>query len=123
MRSADEPVMPEGHKPQTGRRSRGGGWRFDGGGPVALVAPGWTEKPIVALPVPLYNARHRGGALGFFETGALSTLRYGLPSMAMFGAMRGISNATREAEEFRFTMEKVRAQLADTFGSKVRSDL
>ena len=114
MRSADEPVMPEGYAPTGGGRGGGGG--FDGGGPGGLGgADGPNDRR--GFSRFLYNARHRGGALGFFETGALSTLRYGLPSMAMFGAMRGISNATREAEEFRFTMEKVRAQLADTFGS------
>ena len=114
MRSTDEPVMPEGYAPTGGGRGGGGG--FDGGGPGGLGgADGPNDRR--GFSRFLYNARHRGGALGFFETGALSTLRYGLPSMAMYGAMRGISNATREAEEFRFTMEKVRAQLADTFGS------
>ena len=114
MRSADEPVMPEGYAPTGGGRGGGGG--FDGGGPGGLGgADGPNDRR--GFSRFLYNARHRGGALGFFETGALSTLRYGLPSMAMYGAMSGISNATREAEEFRFTMEKVRAQLADTFGS------
>lgn len=114
MRSTDEPVMPEGYAPTGGGRGGGGG--FDGGGPGGLGgADGPNDRR--GFSRFLYNARHRGGALGFFETGALSTLRYGLPSMAMYGAMSGISNATREAEEFRFTMEKVRAQLADTFGS------
>lgn len=114
MRSADEPVMPEGYAPTGGGRGGGGG--ADGGGPGGLGgADGPNDRR--GFSRFLYNARHRGGALGFFETGALSTLRYGLPSMAMYGAMSGISNATREAEEFRFTMEKVRAQLADTFGS------
>lgn len=63
------------------------------------------------------NLRKDEGLGGFFGTGALSALRYGLPSMALYGAMSGISESVREAEEFQFTMEKVKAQLEDTFGA------
>lgn len=114
MSKTGEPEMPEGYVP-SGPGGPGGGGPGGGGpgGPTGPDGPG-GKGPFSRF---LYNARNRGGALGFFETGALSTLRYGLPSMALYGSMRGISNATREAEEFHYTMTKVRAQLDDTFGS------
>lgn len=83
-----------------------------GSGGSGLGGPeggGWFSK----LRRRLYKD---DGIGGFFGSGALSTLRYGIPSMVMYGAMSGISESVKEAEEFQFTMEKVKAQLQDTFG-------
>jgi hypothetical protein len=60
--------------------------------------------------------RQRGGALGFFGSGALSSIKYGLPSLLFYGALSGIGNALQEAEEFQFALSKIESQITETFG-------
>jgi len=93
-----------------------GGGGFGGGFGRWLFSDRQPHQGPGAFTRLLRSARGAGGALGFFGTGALSTLRYGLPSMALYGAAGGISAGVREANQFTFTMQKVKAQLEDTFG-------
>ena len=73
------------------------------------------------------NLRHSGGAGGFFAGGAMSTIRYGLPSMALFGAMSGIRSTIREAEELQYNMAILEDQFNAVFSgqdfSHVKSEI
>jgi hypothetical protein len=57
------------------------------------------------------SVRGDSGLGGFFGQGALSVVRYGLPSMALYGAASGISNSLREAEEFQYNIARMESQL------------
>lgn len=57
------------------------------------------------------SVRGSSGLGGFFGQGALSVVRYGLPSMALYGAASGISNSLREAEEFQYNIARMESQL------------
>lgn len=52
----------------------------------------------------------------FFGRGALSSIQYGLPSMLLYGAASGITDAVREAEELQYVFSKLEGQVASTFG-------
>lgn len=52
----------------------------------------------------------------FFGSGALSTLKYGAPSMLMYGALDLFKNSMQEAEQFEFAMQKIESQITATFG-------
>ena len=104
---------------EAGRPLGGGGG--GGRGPVGPGGPGGPSGPggggrsgergdLVS------RLRQRGGAAGFFGTGALSTIRYGLPSLLLYGALGGVTNAIREAEEFQFNLTKIDSQITETFG-------
>lgn len=54
----------------------------------------------------------------FFGGGALSSLRYGLPSMLLFGAGAGISNTIREAEELQYNLARLEGQFKSTFAGQ-----
>ncbi len=51
-----------------------------------------------------------GGAGSFFGGGIASTLRFALPSAALFGAFRGITEIVREAEELEQIFVRLEAQ-------------
>jgi hypothetical protein len=51
----------------------------------------------------------------FFGGGALSSLRYGLPSMLLYGAGSGLMNTIREAEELQVALAKLESQFNAVF--------
>ena len=59
--------------------------------------------------------RHSGGAGGFFAGGLMSTIRYGLPSMALFGAFSGFKNLIKESEELQYNMAILEDQFKAVF--------
>ena len=52
----------------------------------------------------------------FFGGGALASLRYGLPSMLMYGVGSGIMNTIKEAEELQYNLSRLEGQFESTFG-------
>ena len=56
------------------------------------------------------------GPLGFFAQGAMSTIKYGLPSMALYGGVSVFKNSMKEAEGFEYNLKKIDSQIKDTFG-------
>lgn len=52
----------------------------------------------------------------FFGRGALSSIQYGLPSMALYGAASGVADSIREAEELQYVFSKLEGQVTSTFG-------
>src|SRR5690606_13285916 len=51
-----------------------------------------------------------GGAAGFFGGGLLTTLRYSLPSLALFGAVGGLAASVKEAEELERIFNQIEVQ-------------
>lgn len=63
--------------------------------------------------------RSGGGSLTeFFGGGALSSLRYGLPSMLLYGAGSGIMDTIREAEELQYNLSRLEGQFNATFSGQ-----
>lgn len=63
-----------------------------------------------------YKTQGASNPLGFFGGGALASLRYGLPSMLMYGAMGGVGNTFKEAEELQYNLARLEGQFESTFG-------
>lgn len=53
----------------------------------------------------------------FFGGGALATLRYGLPSLALYGAASGLGNMLTEAEELQYSLKRLEGQYGSLYGS------
>lgn len=63
--------------------------------------------------------RSGGGSLTeFFGGGALSSLRYGLPSMLLYGAGSGIANTIKEAEELQYNLSRLEGQFNAVFAGE-----
>ena len=54
----------------------------------------------------------------FFGGGALASLRYGLPSMALYGAASGITDSIKEAEQLQYVFSKLEEQVKSVFGGE-----
>lgn len=97
----------------------GGGSGGGGGGRLGGVygGSGGREPGFFGGFVDSLKHNRDSSPLGFLGTGAMATLRYGLPSMVMFGASRGLMSGLHEAEQFQFAMSKIHDQMEATFGS------
>jgi len=67
----------------------------------------------VTRETPYQKAKANPGE--FFGGGALSSLRYGLPSMLLYGAGTGLMNTIREAEELQVALAKLESQFNAVF--------
>lgn len=65
-----------------------------------------------------YSPNVAQSPLSFFGTGALSSIRYGLPSMLMYGAVSGIGNTIKEAEEFEYNLKRLEGQFEALFAGQ-----
>lgn len=68
-----------------------------------------------------YKTQGASNPLGFFGGGALASLRYGLPSMLMYGAMGGVGNTFKEAEELQYNLARLEGQFESTFGDDLNA--
>jgi len=68
------------------------------------------------------NSQKDQSASKFFGSGALTSLKYAIPSMALFGAASGISKSVVEAEQFKVELNKIQEQVDATNWSKYGSD-
>lgn len=62
----------------------------------------------------------RGGSsnpLQFFGGGALASIRYGLPSLLLYGGISGIGNLVQETEELEFNLKRLEGQFQALYGS------
>ena len=94
-----------------GRGGRGGSDSGDG----RNRAGGYGTGPFGRL---YQGVQESSGLAGFFGRGALSTVKYGLPAMALYGAAGGMTDAIREAEELQYNMKLLEGQISDTFGDE-----
>lgn len=62
-----------------------------------------------------YKSSGASSPLGFFGGGALASLRYGLPSMLLYGAGGGIMSTIKEAEELQVSLAKLESQFNAVF--------
>jgi hypothetical protein len=69
-----------------------------------------------------YKTQGASNPLGFFGGGALASLRYGLPSMLMYGAMGGVGNTFKEAEELQYNLARLEGQFESTFGDDLTAN-
>lgn len=69
-----------------------------------------------------YKTQGASNPLGFFGGGALASLRYGLPSMLMYGAMGGVGNTFKEAEELQYNLARLEGQFESTFGDDLNAN-
>lgn len=65
-----------------------------------------------------YRNQGSGSPLEFFGGGALASLRYGLPSMLLYGAGSGIMNTIKEAEQLQVQMAILETQFDAVFGQQ-----
>jgi predicted GNAT family N-acyltransferase len=80
---------------------------------------GKSEGAFGKLTQALGYDRSGGGSLTeFFGGGALSSLRYGLPSMLLFSAGSGIANTIKEAEELQYNLARLEGQFNATFSGQ-----
>lgn len=82
--------------------TRGGLWgRLGGGGGGYGGGLGGTGR---------YGIGDGGGAGAFFGHGALTTLKYAIPSALLFGAFGGITSSIKSAQELEKIMNQIEAQ-------------
>lgn len=93
-----------------------------GKGIVPPLSPGFGDTPEhTGMNAWYHRIRNASGLSGFLGGGALSVLRYGLPSMFLYGGLSGAGNTVREAEELQVALSKIEAQFDATFGSEAHS--
>ena len=90
----------------------GGGGRPPGGGRSGEGGGRASRGDIVS------RVRSAGGLTGFFGSGALSSIRYGLPSMAIYGVVNNLKESIAEAERLQFNLSKIESQVQQTFGGE-----
>jgi hypothetical protein len=94
----------------------GTGGTGGGGGGGGVVPGGMGRRGGGQRGDVVSRVRGLGGAAGFFGSGLLSTVRYAVPSMLLYGALGGIKDSIKEAEQLQFNLAKIESQIQATFG-------